>query len=97
MEIVDVSLWEVSEDLTTGTREKRWLLYQKNKFLFKEPKIYGEIYAELVAFLIGTNLYRLNIPETQVGIRSGIFGILSRNFVRKEENCSFEESVDFFR
>lgn len=95
--VKDVSLWKRQNDWTTGTREKKWLLYNDEvKYLFKEPKSFGEIYAEVAAYRIGTIIYKLTIPETYIAKRNDDYGVISRNFIDIQQNDTFAESVDFF-
>ncbi|WP_348921415.1 HipA domain-containing protein [Enterococcus rotai] len=91
----DVSDWEICDDWTTGTREKKWLLSkEKEKWLFKEPKIEGEMYAEVVAYLLGTKIFNLEVPETHFAIFKGKKGVISKAFTI--DNIQLIEAVDFF-
>lgn len=93
--IKDVSNWEICEDWTTGTREKKWLLSEKKeKWLFKEPKIEGEMYAEVVAYLLGTKIFNLEMPKTYFAIFEGKNGIISKSFT--VDDAQLIEAVDFF-
>lgn len=93
--IKDVSNWKISEDWTTGTREKKWLLSEKEeKWLFKEPKIEGEMYAEVVAYLLGTKIFNLEVPETYFAIFKGKKGVISKSFI--VDDIQLIEAVDFF-
>lgn len=94
--IKDVSSWEWQNDWTTGTREKKWLSDGKLKYLFKEPKIFGELYAEVAAYQVGTIIFQLNVPKTEFAVRNGSYGVISKNFIDTQVNDNFVESVDFF-
>ncbi|SEK94780.1 hypothetical protein SAMN04488700_0210 [Carnobacterium iners] len=98
--IIDVSDWEIDEAWTTGTREKKWLIESKcenkSKWLFKEPKIVGEMYAEVASYKIGTNVFYLNMPKTEFAIYNNSQGIISKSFLQKYSNFDYIESVDYF-
>lgn len=95
--MIDTSDWILDEtDLwLTGTREKKWYIDSQNqRWMFKEPKIFGEIYAEVVASVIGKQLFQLSIPDMDFAIKDGIDGVAIKSFLEKNEE--FMESVDFF-
>lgn len=99
MEIINVTSWKEKKGImTTGTRMKYWLEEPSEQkiYLFKLPKIDGEIYAEILAANLAKNIYRLRVPETFLGIKDDNFGVLSKNFVNTEENERFDEIVDYF-
>ena len=65
MEVIDISKWEVLADRnTTGSRTKYWVKNPSEEvFLFKLPKIEGELYAEIVAAMLAGRLYGLKVPR----------------------------------
>lgn len=95
LEIVDVSNWLEDDTDASGSRKKQWLKSENHLYLFKEPKDRGELYAEHLAYKIGIELFDLNIPETNVAIRNGVEGILSKNFVDSDK-VQFSEISDYF-
>lgn len=99
MEIIDVSGWEDIEIDASGSREKNWLVGEDGYlYLFKYPKedAFGEIYAEYIAFLVGTKLFDLQIPEIKIAVRDGRYGVISKNFVDKQQ-FNFIEISDYFQ
>ncbi|WP_099221719.1 HipA domain-containing protein [Listeria costaricensis] len=96
MQIVDVSDWQEVDIWTTGKRVKTWLEKDRTRYLFKIPKTSGEITAEMAAYLIGTNCYKLHLPETYIAIKNEQYGTLSKNFVNKNANVEFIEAGDYF-
>jgi hypothetical protein len=84
LEIIDVSDWQIDDTDASGSRKKQWLRDGGHLYLFKEPKDYGEIYAECLAYKIGKELFGLTIPETKIAVRNGGEGILSKNFVDRD-------------
>lgn len=94
---LDVTNWEADYDkLTTGAREKVWLKKEGEYYLFKKPHIFGEIYAEYVAYLIGTKIFNLTIPEVTIARRDKVDGIISKNFIDQTNNSQYIEIVDYY-
>lgn len=100
MEVKDVSSWkEGTGVLTSGKRSKLWLRDPDDdnvEYLFKYPKAIGEVYAEVIAYLLSKEVFDVEVPETFFAVRDGNLGALSKSFIDKQEKTVFAESVDFY-
>jgi len=98
VEVFNVSNWEVVNLDASGSREKKWLENpnDKQKYLFKEPKSFGEIYAEYVAYLIGVNNFNLTIPEVSIAKYNDIYGVIVKDFVNNKSH-TFSEISDYLQ
>ncbi|WP_170006027.1 HipA domain-containing protein [Bacillus fonticola] len=82
-EVIDISTW--SQDLSiqaSGTREKYWMQpsqERKEKFLFKIPRVKGEIWAEKVAAEIGKSI-GLTMMNVSFATHNEREGVLLENF-----------------
>lgn len=98
MEVIDISKWEVLVDRnTTGSRTKYWVKNPSEEvFLFKLPKIEGELYAEIVAAMLADRLYGLKVPETHIALKQDEIGVLTKSFVDRKNGERFEEVIDYY-
>lgn len=100
LEIIDVSNWVLaSEDFITGTREKKLIKAHEEsevEYLLKFPKGQGEAYAEVVAYLLATNLFSINVPENDFAKENDRLGVLSKSFIDKKKNTEAVAAMDFF-
>ncbi|MGI8170376.1 HipA domain-containing protein [Enterococcus lactis] len=99
MNIIDVSNWIESAINPTGNREKIWLRNPNSEeYLFKKPKIDGEIIGEVASFHIGTAIFGLSIPETYFAKKNAELGTISKSFISNEEKkyLEFQEIVDYY-
>jgi hypothetical protein len=86
--IRDVSDWEESGDISTGTREKDWLIRPDNRrrALIKYPlKSPGELWAEKLASEFG-KVYGCNVPEADLARRENKNGVLAYSFLSRNES-----------
>lgn len=100
MDIIDISLWNEAEDLlwTAGKREKTWMINSNTDqtYLFKKPKNNGEMYAEVITFKIGTELFGLEIPYTEFAVFQETVGTISKSFITDLKKYEFREAVDYY-
>lgn len=100
LEIIDVSNWVLaSEDFITGTREKKLIKeHEKSEveYLLKFPKGQGEAYAEVVTYLLATNFFNVNVPETHFARENDCLGVLSKSFIDEKNNTEAIAAMDFF-
>jgi len=94
---INVTGWEEDyEKLTTGAREKVWLKKDGEYYLFKKPNNFGEIYAEYAAYLVGTKIFGLIIPEVNIARKGKEDGVISKNFINQSNNTQYIEIIDFY-
>lgn len=102
MKIIDVSNWEIATDVfTSGKREKKWIhppeLPNEHYLLkFPEAEGFGEVYAEVIAYLLAENIFGLSVPKSQFAQENGRIAVLSKSFIDKKVNTESLAAMDFF-
>ncbi|MBE3554181.1 MAG: HipA domain-containing protein, partial [Thermicanus sp.] len=97
MQVLDISNWMINDEYQlSGTRKKHWVVnpMDEKEFIFKIPRVNGELWAEIVAFKIGEAL-GLKMSNYNIALRNGQLGVLSTNFVNKDVE-TFYEGGDLF-